>query len=101
MPTTQKKDIAWVNTLKGGCILLVVLYHVVLPGYANMVPHLTAGELPARLWLIINNTLSPLRMPAFSLSPGCWQPMPSSTGRGNRCSPAASPICSISIFSGA
>lgn len=65
MPTTQKKDIAWVNTLKGGCILLVVLYHVVLPGYANMVPHLTAGELPARLWLIINNTLSPLRMPAF------------------------------------
>lgn len=65
MNTTQKKDIAWVNTLKGGCILLVVLYHVVLPGYADMVPHLTAGQLPARLWLAFNHHLSPLRMPAF------------------------------------
>lgn len=65
MPSTQKKDIAWVNTLKGGCILLVVLYHVVLPGYADVVPHLTAGQLPARLWLAFNHYLSPLRMPAF------------------------------------
>lgn len=65
MNTPQKKEIAWVNTLKGGCILLVVLYHVVLPGYAEMVSHLTAGLLPAKLWVAFNNTLSPLRMPAF------------------------------------
>ncbi len=65
MKPTQKKDIAWVNSLKGACILLVVLYHVVLPGYADMVTHLTAGFFPAKLWVAFNNTLSPLRMPAF------------------------------------
>lgn len=65
MNTTQKKDIAWVNSLKGGCILLVVLYHVVLPGYAEMIPHLTAGFIPAKLWVAFNYYLSPLRMPAF------------------------------------
>jgi len=65
MNMTTKKDIAWVNTLKGGCILLVVLYHVVLPGYADIAPLLTAGQLPAKLWLAFNNQLSPLRMPAF------------------------------------
>lgn len=65
MNTTQKQDIAWINSLKGLCILLVVLYHVVLPGYAEMIGHLVAGFLPAKLWLAFNNYLSPLRMPAF------------------------------------
>ncbi|HBV38648.1 MAG TPA: acyltransferase [Erwinia sp.] len=65
MNTTQKQDIAWINSLKGLCILLVVLYHVVLPGYAETVQQLTAGFLPAKIWLAFNNYLSPLRMPAF------------------------------------
>lgn len=65
MNTTQKQDIAWINSLKGLCILLVVLYHVVLPGYAEMIGHLVAGFMPAKLWLAFNNYLSPLRMPAF------------------------------------
>lgn len=65
MTTTDRKEIAWVNSLKGACILLVVLYHVVLPGYAEMTTHLTAGAFPAKLWVAFNDYLSPLRMPAF------------------------------------
>lgn len=65
MHTTQKKEIAWINSLKGACIVLVVLYHVVLPGYAELIPQLTAGFIPAKLWLAFNQYLSPLRMPAF------------------------------------
>jgi len=65
MNTTQKQDVAWINSLKGVCILLVVLYHVVLPGYAETLSQLAAGFLPGKLWLAFNNTLSPLRMPAF------------------------------------
>ncbi|MDW8846746.1 acyltransferase family protein [Erwinia sp. MMLR14_017] len=65
MNNSNKKEIAWVNSLKGTCILLVVLYHVVLPGYAEMITHLTAGFFPAKLWVAFNNYLSPLRMPAF------------------------------------
>lgn len=65
MAMTEKKEIIWVNSLKGACILLVVLYHVVLPGYAGMTTYLTAGAFPAKLWVVFNNYLSPLRMPAF------------------------------------
>ena len=53
------------NTLKGGCILLVVLYHVVLPGFEGTLKYLTAGSLPAHIWVAFNTVLSPLRMPAF------------------------------------
>lgn len=35
MTKSEKKDIAWINTLKGICILLVVLYHTVLPGFES------------------------------------------------------------------
>ncbi|WP_414146979.1 acyltransferase family protein [Erwinia sp. BNK-24-b] len=65
MNSTHKPDIAWINSLKGICILLVVLYHIILPGYAEMTGHLIAGWLPAKLWLAFNQYLSPLRMPAF------------------------------------
>lgn len=65
MNTTHKKEIPWINSLKGACIVLVVLYHVVLPGYAEVIPELTAGFIPAKLWLAFNHYLSPLRMPAF------------------------------------
>ncbi|WP_034915584.1 acyltransferase family protein [Erwinia sp. 9145] len=65
MKPENNKEIAWINSLKGGCIILVVLYHVVLPGYANTIDYLTAGTLPAKIWIAFNDTLSPLRMPAF------------------------------------
>ncbi len=65
MNSTQNKDIAWVNSLKGICILLVVLYHVIAPGYADTIGQLISGFLPGKLWLAFNDTLSPLRMPAF------------------------------------
>lgn len=65
MNDRKKEEILWINTLKGGCILLVVLYHVVLPGYLDTVKYLTAGMLPAHFWVSFNTVLSPLRMPAF------------------------------------
>ena len=65
MMSKEKEEIAWINTLKGLCILLVILYHTVLPGFDNTVTHLTAGLLPAELWVRFNLLLSPLRMPAF------------------------------------
>nr|WP_154324822.1 acyltransferase family protein [Pantoea sp. 201603H] len=60
-----REEIHWINTLKGACILLVVLYHVVLPGYADTLKYLNAGLFPAHLWVQFNYVLSPLRMPAF------------------------------------
>ncbi|QHM71445.1 acyltransferase family protein [Mixta intestinalis] len=65
MNNKKSEEIQWVNTLKGGCILLVVLYHVVLPGFEGTLKYLTAGSLPAHLWVAFNTVLSPLRMPAF------------------------------------
>ncbi|WP_075182058.1 acyltransferase family protein [Pantoea sp. 1.19] len=62
----QKSDpTPWITVLKGGCILLVVLYHAVLPGYAETLRQLSAGQEIARLWILLNQSLSPLRMPAF------------------------------------
>ncbi|MCW0344276.1 Inner membrane protein YcfT [Pantoea ananatis] len=65
MTKSEKKDIAWINTLKGICILLVVLYHTVLPGFQSQVKDLAAGEWVAEMWVQFNTLLSPLRMPAF------------------------------------
>ena len=65
MNNKKSEEIQWVNTLKGGCILLVVLYHVVLPGFEGTLKYLTAGSLPAHIWVAFNTVLSPLRMPAF------------------------------------
>lgn len=65
MTKSEKKDIAWINTLKGICILLVVLYHTVLPGFESRVKDLAAGERVAEMWVQFNTLLSPLRMPAF------------------------------------
>lgn len=49
MHTAEREEIAWINSLKGGCILLVVLWHVTFPGYAATVMPLSAGFIPARL----------------------------------------------------
>ncbi|MCE0489616.1 acyltransferase family protein [Pantoea sp. Mb-10] len=65
MNNSTKNDIGWINTLKGACILLVVLYHTVLPGFEGTLKYLTAGWLPADMWVQFNTVLSPLRMPAF------------------------------------
>lgn len=65
MNNSKTEEILWINTLKGACILLVVLYHVVLPGYENTLQYLTAGFIPAHLWIKFNYVFSPLRMPAF------------------------------------
>lgn len=65
MNNGKTEEILWINTLKGACILLVVLYHVVLPGFAGTLKSLSAGSLPAELWVTFNTVLSPLRMPAF------------------------------------
>ncbi len=54
-----------INTLKGGCILLVVLHHAIITTFAPSLHHLTAGLLPAQGWVAFNTWLSPLRMPAF------------------------------------
>ncbi|WP_437612072.1 acyltransferase family protein [Erwinia sp. V71] len=65
MHNSKTEEILWINTLKGACILLVVLYHVVSPGFENTLHYLTAGTLVAKVWIVFNNVLSPLRMPAF------------------------------------
>lgn len=61
----NKKEILWVNTLKGICILLVVLHHSIITTLIPSIEHLSSGQLPAKLWLIFNQIVSPLRMPAF------------------------------------
>lgn len=75
MKDNGKNDIGWINTLKGACILLVVLYHTVLPGFETTIKYLSAGWFPAEIWVQFNTVLSPLRMPAFFLFPACWRPM--------------------------
>lgn len=65
MSQTKSDQILWVDTLKGACILLVVLYHTVLPGFEGTIKYLSAGWVPAEIWIQFNTVLSPLRMPAF------------------------------------
>lgn len=65
MNSAKSEEILWINTLKGACILLVVLYHVVLPGFQGTLKYLSAGFIPADMWVTFNTVLSPLRMPAF------------------------------------
>lgn len=64
MPASAKK-IQWINSLKGICILLVVLNHVITTSY---IPSLATGNTHffiSRLWTAVNYYLVPLRMPAF------------------------------------
>lgn len=65
MNNAKQDEILWINTLKGACILLVVLYHTVLPGFEGTMKYLSAGGFPAEIWVQFNTVLSPLRMPAF------------------------------------
>ncbi|HFZ8716405.1 TPA: acyltransferase family protein [Klebsiella pneumoniae] len=63
----QEKNgtILWVNTLKGACILLVILHHSIITTLTPSIEYLSAGVLPAELWDLFNKSISPLRMPAF------------------------------------
>ncbi|AGB83198.1 putative membrane protein [Serratia sp. FGI94] len=60
-----KNEITWINTLKGICIILVVLHHSIITTLPSALEHLTAGHLSASLWIKFNFFISPLRMPAF------------------------------------
>lgn len=65
--STQEKNgtILWVNTLKGACILLVILHHSIITTLTPSIEYLSAGVIPAELWDLFNKSISPLRMPAF------------------------------------
>ncbi|MCA5544511.1 acyltransferase family protein [Klebsiella aerogenes] len=65
--STQERNgtILWVNTLKGACILLVVLHHSIITTLAPSIEFLSSGIIPAKLWVFFNQSVSPLRMPAF------------------------------------
>ncbi|WP_312241817.1 acyltransferase family protein [Pantoea sp.] len=65
MRANADKDVLWINTLKGGSILLVVLHHTMITTFMPSVAFLSAGTLPAEIWIAFNKYLSPLRMPAF------------------------------------
>jgi len=65
MSVAGKQEVLWINTLKGGCILLVVLHHTIITTFIPSLQYLTAGMIPADMWVVFNKYLSPLRMPAF------------------------------------
>jgi len=65
MSVSGKQEVLWINTLKGGCILLVVLHHTIITTFIPSLQYLTAGLLPADMWVVFNKYLSQLRMPAF------------------------------------
>ncbi|EPY8419806.1 acyltransferase family protein [Klebsiella pneumoniae] len=66
MSTQESKGtILWVNTLKGACILLVVLHHSIITTLAPSIEFLSSGIIPAKIWVFFNQSVSPLRMPAF------------------------------------
>ncbi|NDL62479.1 acyltransferase family protein [Acerihabitans arboris] len=64
MPATEKK-IQWINSLKGICILLVVLNHIITTSYIPSLEVIDAHMLITKLWVGVNHYLVPLRMPAF------------------------------------
>lgn len=66
MQSVDKRDkILWINTLKGVCILLVVLHHSIVTTFIPSIPYLSSGSFLAKMWSLFNQSVSPLRMPAF------------------------------------
>lgn len=61
----SRKDVLWINTLKGACILLVVLHHVIITTLEPSLQYLSSGGWVAKVWHYFNQVISPLRMPAF------------------------------------
>nr|WP_320158108.1 acyltransferase family protein [Raoultella terrigena] len=60
-----RRDVLWINTLKGACILLVVLHHVIITTLEPSMLYLSSGGWVAKIWHYFNQIISPLRMPAF------------------------------------
>lgn len=72
MPRTTATDaparLAWADVAKGGCILLVVLHHVVTKQYVDLVPlvYQPIGD----AWAGLSHGLKPVRMPLFFVLSG-------------------------------
>ncbi|WP_413724592.1 acyltransferase family protein [Sodalis sp. RH16] len=64
MPASAKK-IQWINSLKGVCILLVVLNHIITTSYIPSLSVINQHQFITKVWVGINHYLVPLRMPAF------------------------------------
>lgn len=60
-----QKNTQWINSLKGMCILLVVLNHIVSTSYIPSLSVIDQHTVITKLWVAINVYLAPLRMPAF------------------------------------
>lgn len=100
MSVAGKQEVLWINTLKGGCILLVVLHHTIITTFIPSLQYLTAGMIPADMWVVFNKYLSPLRMPAFFFVSGLLAASAISKRAGARYLLRNSAIFSTSIFSG-
>ncbi|MFC7788160.1 acyltransferase family protein [Microbacterium sp. MAHUQ-60] len=60
----------WPDVVKGVCIILVVLWHVVVK-HSSDLPWSGAGGIP-QLWTLVSAQLLPLRMPLFFLVSGMF-----------------------------
>lgn len=75
MNQTKSDQILWVDTLKGACILLVVLYHTVLPGFEGTMKYLSADGSPPKYGYSLIRYCRRCVCPPSSLSRDYWRPM--------------------------
>lgn len=59
------REIQWINTLKGACILLVILHHLMLTSFIPSLKIIGEESIFGQWWLTLNAYLTPLRMPSF------------------------------------
>ena len=59
------REIQWINTLKGACILLVILHHLMLTSFIPSLGIIGEESALGQWWLALNAHLTPLRMPSF------------------------------------
>jgi len=68
VPSISSTRLRWADVAKGGCILLVVLHHVVAKHLGAVVPDQAASI--AVVWSGISGALRPVRMPLFFVLSG-------------------------------